>query len=191
MKILLYSFYNRWSISCRSVYDFCYSKNHLSNNQNLNNVNGKRENNIMNKIPDFDVEIIKFYYGKFSSLKRLLLDSSFDYILGVGNGRKNARFHKVELCFINKYGSKAIIPKYPITQVWNSTWEIKISDELLDSVVYSNSITTGPCNRSVVNILEIIRLNQLKGKVGFIHLRKDELSNIKVIIESIIFDNIA
>ncbi len=162
MKILLYSFYNRWSISCRSVYEFCYSKNHLSNNQNLNNVSGKRENNIMNKTPDFDVEIIKFYYGKFSSLKRLLIDSDFDYIFGVGNGRKNARFYKVELCFINKYGSKPIIPKYPITQVWNSTWEIKIPNELLDSVIYSNSITTGPCNRSVVNILEIIRLNQLK-----------------------------
>lgn len=166
-KVLLYTFYNRWRVSCRAVYEFD-----------------------VNSLGHIGLEIHKFYYGRFLGLRKILIENNFDYILGIANGSKNSKKIRIEQQFINRYGKNKILNKYKINKVWNPTWKLEVSDKYNDRCIYPDTVTTGPCNRSVVNIQEVIRVNGLNSSVAFIHLQGDiSLPETKDFIQFILLNN--
>lgn len=178
MKVLLYTFYNRWRVSCRAIYEFQFneyfqkSKHKINKGTPLfgNNESTVLEDNLMCE-KNSDVGIEKFYYGRFTSLRKILIKNNFDYILGIANGNKNAKYIRIEQVFVNRFGMNKILPNFQISQVWKPTWDIKIPNEYSNDVKFPDNFTTGPCNRSVVNILDVIRVNNLRAKVAFVHLK--------------------
>lgn len=194
MKILVYTFYNRWRVSCRAVFEFQIARNYLENKHKMikgvslfsDNIPTVYEDNFMCEKMS-DVEIHKFYYGRFTCLRKILIENNFDYIIGIANGNKNAKYIRIEQVFINKYGLNKILPNYKISQVWKPTWSIKLPMKFKSEVKFPDNFTTGPCNRSVVNILDVVRVNKLKSKVAFIHLKGGaKVDEVKELIQNVI-----
>ena len=179
MKILLYTFYNRWRVSCRAIYEFQFDCNYRGKDDKIISGTPLFDNNNLTILVDkstsennCNIELQKFYYGRFTSLRKILIENNFDYILGIANGNKNAKYFRTEQVFINRFGTNKILPNFQISQVWKPTWNIKIPNKYKSEVKFPDNFTIGPCNRSVVNILDVVRVNKLKSKVAFVHLKE-------------------
>lgn len=151
MKVLVYTFYNRWGKTSRLLY-------------NLHN-------------PDVE----KFYINNglrgVNQLISKIKTDEFDFIIGLGDYRKDAKRIRIESVFINRYGRKPIIDKVP--SVLFSTASLVPCENSYIGDKPSN----GPCNRSAFLLQNTINENNLKTKLAFVHVPRsfDSLTAEKIL----------
>jgi hypothetical protein len=136
-KILLYTFYNPWKIGFKVVNSI-----NLPQVKKLFIVGKKGTNRII----------------------ALLTKNEYDYVLGIGNYRKNAKKIRIESKFINKYGTKEIFPGKP--SFYEATWNV----EPTASCQIANNGSNGPCNYSAYVIADFLKTNKLPTKTAFVHI---------------------
>lgn len=98
------------------------------------------------------------------SLVTHILKNHYQFILGLGDFRKDARRIRIEAKFINKYGKSKILeigPKY-----YYATGKLPLSENLYLSSKASN----GPCNRSAYLLADTIATHKLQTKLAFVHI---------------------
>lgn len=127
----------------------------------------KTPNQIVYKLlTKIDKDITKYFVGSLKQLQKSVREEKFDYIMGLGNYRKNAKYIRIENKFTNKYGRKEIIANGE--NIYFADWELNKKE----GVVNSNTPTLGPCNRSAYVLLDLIRKEKLNTKFAFIHIPK-------------------
>mgnify|MGYP001216178819 CR=1 FL=1 len=93
--------------------------------------------------------------------------SNYTIVLGIADHNKNAKKHRVETTFQNRYGKSEIVKDG--RDVYVPTLIIQPSE----SLYYAKSSTNGPCNRSGYLIAKTIEEKKLKTRFGFVHVNKN------------------
>ncbi len=166
MKILLYTFYKRWGLCSRVVWEMTDSVG----NADLRSL-----------------QLERYYISGLrgvSDLLKKIEEENYDLVIGLGDYRKDAKKIRFETKFINKYGRNRILAKgedcYNADEAFlNKIVEIG-SKPVSTEMQISSSVTNGPCNRSAYLILNLIAEKNLKTEFAFIHVpRKMEIDYVK------------
>ncbi|MBU0976376.1 MAG: hypothetical protein ABIE03_03495 [Patescibacteria group bacterium] len=115
-------------------------------------------------------EVSKYYLRGKNSADRLVKyieKHHFEYILGLGDYRKNSKRIRIEERFMNKYGKNEIIATAP--RYYKATWELPI---LNNKIYISDKPSNGPCNRSAYLISHILHSQNQNTKLAFVHIPK-------------------
>lgn len=108
----------------------------------------------------------KYFLGNLATMLKNIEKERYDYILGLGDYRKDSKKIRIETSFINKYGRRRILEDSP--EKFSSIWKISPTPQ----IYFSEKASNGPCNRSAYLITDLISKNNLLSKLAFIHIPK-------------------
>lgn len=86
-----------------------------------------------------------------------------EFIIGLGDYRKNSKRIRLESRFINKYGKNKIIADGP------SSYDATLSLQLGNDAYLASTTSNGPCNRSAYMAAYTVSQFNLNSRVAFIH----------------------
>ena len=113
---------------------------------------------------DIGMSVDKYYLGNLNSLAKHILETKPQYVLGLGDFRKDGKNIRVENVFVNKYGRNKIVENGK--EKYLATWKIPEQNK----IVFSQLGSWGPCNRSGYILSKVIEDNNLDTKLAFIHV---------------------
>lgn len=173
MKILLYTFYKRWGLCSRVVWELTDS----IRNADLRSLH-------------LDRYYINGLNGVNGLLKKVETEE-FDCVIGLGDYRKDSKKIRIEERFVNKYGKNLILTDGK--DWYNSTWDILNKPHPAPLLIGEGTIDisynagNGPCNRSAYLVSELIERKDLKTKLLFLHVpRKMDLEYTVGVIQNLI-----
>lgn len=195
MKILLYTFYKRWGLCSRVVWELMESMQKDDQDSSLRGA--KRRSNLEIATPTSlarnDIILARYYINGLrgvSGLLKKIEEENYDYIVGLGDYRKDANKIRVESKFVNKYGRNEILEDGK--DCYNA--DVGFLQEIVDEnkphpipLLLGEGTTNGPCNRSAYLISELIERKSLKAKLLFLHIpRESVLDCTEKIIQNVI-----
>ncbi|MDD3648242.1 MAG: hypothetical protein PHS44_07155 [Candidatus Dojkabacteria bacterium] len=98
-------------------------------------------------------------------LAKLVEKRNYDFILGLGDYRINAKRIRIEEKFINKHGKSKIVEIAP--HEYSSSWKLPVLHEYVHS---SDKASNGPCNKSAFLVSHILKTTCHKTKNAFVHI---------------------
>ncbi len=117
--------------------------------------------------------------GDVQNLVDKVLSAKYDFILGLGDFRKDAKHIRIEKGFINKYGRNKIIEDGQ--EFYEATWRLPG----FENCYYSDKASNGPCNRSGYLLSKLIADNELETKLAFVHVpSKFDLEKVKKMLNN-------
>ena len=134
VRILVYTFFNHWHITHKIVRSI--------------------------QINSVDV----YFLGNLASLEKHMVNIQPEYVLGLGDFRKDSKTIRVEKIFTNKQGNRPIIINGK--NIYPATWELSQQE----GVIYTEKTFGGPCNRSSYILSKSIEDHHLQTKFAFVHI---------------------
>ena len=128
--------------------------------------------------------IKKMYIHGVVSIHKLIShieNSNYEYIIGLGDYRSNAKKIRIESKFINKFG------KFKIYKLAPDFLEATLNIKPIGETYVATNTTHGPCNRSAYILSNHIYNTGLGTKLGYIHIPSGKkIEEITPIIDEII-----
>lgn len=159
-RVLIYTFYNPRHLTFKVLRSLGGLDNGIDSGQALRLAQGNARMTQMTE----EVAVDKYYLGNLNSLTKHILETKPKYILGLGDYRKGSKAIRVETVFVNRYGKRPVAEGGK--EKYLATWEL----EKQDGVIFSETPTFGPCNRSAYYLMKFIEDNSLDTKLAFVHV---------------------